>query len=586
LNPTLLLAIATLALVVGPLLERAARRMTPLAGLIDGATVGGIVVFSLLHLMPEAGAHLGWWAMAWLALGLMLPLWAERMLVQASQSWRLSIGFLVLVLFLVHELIESAALASKAYDERVGLMTLLVVVGHRLPLGLLLWGQTRARFGRPVSIAVLALVASFTWFGPMWVSPSNETFSAVLSALLAGGLMHLVLQHAPANAPAAGGARHLASAVGFIVAVSLFVPYLAGGAADHVHGELHAHGTGRVARRVGELVLETALPLVIGVIGATLIEAFLPSSFTRWLSRGSKVRQALSGVAIGAPMPVCSCGVLPVYRSLIQKGVPITAALALLVAAPEIDLASFLLSWPMLGPATAIARLLCALVLALCIGWIVGSFVHRERGVASGVDEREPAGSWAAVQRALLETWGHLAPWILIGLVATALVEPWISTDWAAATPPWAQVLVLSLAGMPTYICATAATPFAALLLAKGFTPGAVIAFLLSGRVRRHCFHGDLRAGLGRRRGARQRREPRPGGAHRDSRHRHVRRDRDPARPDAVGPDPRGPARLLRAAVDRRRTGFARARARPRARGRRARTRLNARSRELCPGAC
>ena len=61
------------------------------------------------------------------------------------------------------------------------------------------------------------------------------------------------------------------------------------------------------------------------------------------------------------------------------------------------------------------------------------------------------------------------------------MVEPWISADWARAMPTWVQVLVLSLAGMPTYICATAATPFAALLLVKGFAPGAVIAFLLTG---------------------------------------------------------------------------------------------------------
>lgn len=492
-NPTLLLAIATLALVVGPLLERVARRAGWIAAAIDGATVGGIVVFSLLHLMPEAGAHLGWWALLWLALGLMLPVWAERLLEQASQTWRLTIGFLVLVLFLLHEVIESAALATKAYDERVSMVTLIVVVGHRLPLGLLLWGQTRQRFGRPVSIAVLALVASFTWFGPMIVPAESGAFSATLSALLAGGLLHLVLQHAPKRTTGEVRSIHGWSALGFIVAVALFVPYLTGGAAEHVHGEVHAHGAGELAHRVLDLVYETALPLLVGVLGAALIEAFLPGSMTRWLSRGSKLRQAVSGVVIGAPMPVCSCGVLPVYRSLIQKGVPATAALALLIAAPEIDLASLLLSWPMLGPATTIARLLCALILALAVGLIVGRMVRGASVCALHEGEGARPGSWASMRRALFETWGHLAPWILVGLVATALVEPWISTDWAAATPAWVQVIVLSLAGMPTYICATAATPFAALLLAKGFTPGAVIAFLLTGPATNVTTFGALR---------------------------------------------------------------------------------------------
>ena len=43
-NASLLLTIATLALVVGPLLERVGRRLPVLAALIDGATVGGIVI--------------------------------------------------------------------------------------------------------------------------------------------------------------------------------------------------------------------------------------------------------------------------------------------------------------------------------------------------------------------------------------------------------------------------------------------------------------------------------------------------------------------------------------------------------------
>ena len=47
-NATLLLAIATLALVVGPLLEGVGRRLPALAAAIDGATVGGIVVLSVL----------------------------------------------------------------------------------------------------------------------------------------------------------------------------------------------------------------------------------------------------------------------------------------------------------------------------------------------------------------------------------------------------------------------------------------------------------------------------------------------------------------------------------------------------------
>ena len=483
-NPTLLLAIATLALVVGPLFDKLARRVPVVPALIDGATVGGIVVVSLLHLMPEAGAHIGWWALVLLAVGLVLPVFAERLLASSTGNLKLPLGALIVILFMTHELIESAALATKANEERVGIATLLVVVGHRLPLGLLLWGQTKRRFGATWSLVTLAAVASFTWFGPVLVPVAAEgTFTAVLSALLAGGLLHLVLQHAPASEHQHEneGVRHAWSAVGMLTAVAFFVPYLISSDAARPG---HEHGTAQVPGRLEDLLLATALPLLIGVCGAALIEAFLPASLRNLLGRGPRWKRVLMGVAVGTPVPMCSCGVLPIYRSLMRKGVGATAGLAFLIAAPEIDLSSVLLSVPLLGTHTTIARLACALVLALVIGWVVGALAERETLHAEHEpehDEPRPAGAVAAVRHALLETWGHLSPWILAGLVLTVLAEPWISTEWASGLSPWVQVVVLSLAGMPTYICAAAATPFAALLLAKGFSSGAVIAFLLTG---------------------------------------------------------------------------------------------------------
>lgn len=491
-NSTVLLTIATLALVVGPLLERLGRRLPAVAAMIDGLTVGGIVMISLFELMPEAGAHLGWWALVLFVLGLCLPLAAERALVKSS-SLRTSVGVLVLLLFIAHVVIEGAALASKSHDERLGIATLVVVVGHRLPLAALLWGQASRRFGRTIAMGTLAAVAALTWFGPKLIPNEHGEFTAALSALLAGGLLHLVLQHRPHldETRMSPRATNAWATLGVLAAVFLLVSQLWGGEAGHDHGSTDLPG------RLYALVLEVSFPLLIGVLGAALIEAFMPPSAARWLSRGSRLHQSLRGVAIGAPMPVCSCGVLPIYRSLIQKGVPPAAALSLLIAAPEIGIDSFLLSWPLLGPSTTFARLACALVLALVVGWIVGGLKGRSTTHTPECDAGAAAEAHLppvqAIRRGLLETWGHLGPWILLGLVATAMVEPWISTEWSRVLPPWAQVLVLSLAGMPMYICATAATPFAALLLVKGFAPGAVIAFLLTGPATNLTTFGALR---------------------------------------------------------------------------------------------
>lgn len=491
-NANLALAIVTLALVVGPLLERFGRRTPALAAVVDGATVGGILVVSLLHLLPEAGDHLGWWSLALLLAGLVLPHASERYLTRRWEGWRVTIGLLALLVLAVHLLIEGAALASTAHEERIGLALVLVVAGHNLPIGLLLWGQARRRFSVAWSLLLILGLGSLAWFGPLLMASGRGTFQAVCSALLAGGLLHLVLEH---GLPAPGWRRTRAldawsgvAAVGTAVGLATYLAR-----APHVHAHVHEHVHGQIGARFVELLLETAPPLLLGVAGAALIEAFLPGRAFRWLSRGGQAQRALRGVALGAPMPVCSCGVLPIYRSLVQRGVAPTAALALLIAAPEIGLDSILLSWPLLGSHATVARVVAALLLALGVGWIVGRLAGEPAPVRDAPRDEADRRGWRDVRRGLLETWGHLSPWILVGLLATVLVEPWLSTDWAAATPAWLQVLGLSLAGMPTYICATAATPFAALLLAKGFAPGAVIAFLLTGPATNVTTFGALR---------------------------------------------------------------------------------------------
>ncbi|HUR28233.1 MAG TPA: permease [Planctomycetota bacterium] len=481
-NASLLLAIATLALVVGPLLERVARRQPRIAGLVDGMTVGGIVVVALLHLMPESAAHLGLWAGLLFLVGLFLPLVTERALVNRWQGWRITVGALILVLFVAHLLFEGAALASTASNERLAIATVLVVAGHNLPLGVLLWGQTRQRFGRAWSMVVLGAVAAITWFGP-FMPISSLTFSAACSALLAGGLLHLVLQHDSGHHEHEGRAlRNTWAAVGTVAAAWILIRYLGveeEGSPEHAHGGAHLPGA------FLHLFLRTAPALLLGVLAAGLIEAFLPEVATRWLSRGSSFGQAMRGVIVGTPMPVCSCGVLPIYRALLVRGVPATAALALLVAAPEIGVDSLLLSWTLLGWEATLARLSAALVLALAIGWFVGRMAETRTPKPPEHEHAKPARTGLAnVAHGLFETWAHLGPWILLGLFATVFIETFMTpeaTAWARGIAPWKQVIVLSLAGMPSYICASAATPLAALLLASGFAPGAVLAFLLTG---------------------------------------------------------------------------------------------------------
>ena len=94
-----------------------------------------------------------------------------------------------------------------------------------------------------------------------------------------------------------------------------------------------------------------------------------------------------------------------------------------------------------------------------------------------------PEKLWAGFKYALVELWGDMAVWFLVGLalagVITTLVPTEIMTRYLGGGLP--AMLIMLAAGIPLYICATASTPIAAALILNGVSPGAALVFLLAG---------------------------------------------------------------------------------------------------------
>jgi hypothetical protein len=67
------------------------------------------------------------------------------------------------------------------------------------------------------------------------------------------------------------------------------------------------------------------------------------------------------------------------------------------------------------------------------------------------------------------------------GIALAALAEPYLDPAWFSGLPRGADVVLLALVGLPVYVCASGATPLAAVLLSKGVSVGAVLAFLITG---------------------------------------------------------------------------------------------------------
>lgn len=119
------------------------------------------------------------------------------------------------------------------------------------------------------------------------------------------------------------------------------------------------------------LVVESAPWLLVGYLLAGIIKQVVPSSWVeRQLARpglGSIVR----GAVIGAPLPLCSCGVIPTALAIRKAGASRSATASFLVATPETGVDSIAYSYAILGPVFAVARPLGALLSAVSAGVLV-----------------------------------------------------------------------------------------------------------------------------------------------------------------------------------------------------------------------
>lgn len=85
------------------------------------------------------------------------------------------------------------------------------------------------------------------------------------------------------------------------------------------------------------VVLEGVPFILAGVLLSGLIDVFLPPrTLTRLLPRNAAAGILLGGV-LGAVLPMCECGIVVVIRRLLRKGLPLSNAMAYMLAAPVVN---------------------------------------------------------------------------------------------------------------------------------------------------------------------------------------------------------------------------------------------------------
>ncbi|MDD2463654.1 MAG: SO_0444 family Cu/Zn efflux transporter [Desulfobulbus sp.] len=256
---------------------------------------------------------------------------------------------------------------------------------------------------------------------------------------------------------------------------------------------------------VWHLLEESSFYILLGLLVAGLLKVFLSPDFVSAHLGKGRIKSVFKAALLGVPIPLCSCGVLPAAAQLKRQGANKGATTAFLISTPESGADSIAISWALLDPLMTIARPVAAFISAFVAG-VLENFIgdgdqaagppplqmaslslancsDEHCGCQLSQEKENENKIIAGVKYAVNEIWGDLAGWFFIGIAIAAIITTLVPDDFVSRHlgGGLGSMLLMLVAGVPMYICATASTPIAAALILKGVSPGAALVFLLSG---------------------------------------------------------------------------------------------------------
>ncbi|MHC4741091.1 MAG: SO_0444 family Cu/Zn efflux transporter, partial [Planctomycetota bacterium] len=246
-----------------------------------------------------------------------------------------------------------------------------------------------------------------------------------------------------------------------------------------------------IAAEFWATVAEMSPFLLFGFFVAGVLSVLVSQTFVERHLGGGGLWPLIKASVFGVPLPLCSCGVIPVSMSLHKHGAGKGSTISFLLSTPQTGVDSIFVTLSLLGPIFAIFRPIAAFATGIIGGSLVDAFEARAAQPSppekctdeccSDADEKGRARR--AFKYGFITLPRDIGKAMLVGLIIAAVISVLVPSDFFAehlGTGIFAMVVMMFL-GIPVYVCATASVPVAAALIMKGLTPGAALVFLMTG---------------------------------------------------------------------------------------------------------
>lgn len=266
--------------------------------------------------------------------------------------------------------------------------------------------------------------------------------------------------------------------------------------------------------------------ILFGLMFAGILHELVPDTIVSKHLGKSSVWSVIKATIFGIPLPVCSCGVVPLATSIKKSGASNGSTLAFLISTPITGVDSILATYGMFGWAFTIYRVVSSMIISIIAGVLANFYPEEEleqkpkpaftaaphatksfgatnfsaNFATAQVSKQEESCCVSACgcenteqkkrfsfTKAMKYAFGTLlkdiASPLLVGLLLGALITVAIPDNLSAILKEYSLLsyIIVILIAVPMYVCATASLPIAAGLMLAGVSPGAAFVFLSAG---------------------------------------------------------------------------------------------------------
>ncbi|MFD0589781.1 permease [Paenibacillus sp. GCM10027627] len=246
------------------------------------------------------------------------------------------------------------------------------------------------------------------------------------------------------------------------------------------------------------ILLEAFPFILLGVIFSALLQVFVSDDTIRKFTPRNRYAGVLFGGLIGILFPLCECGMIPVIRRLIRKGMPAYIGVVYLLAGPIVNpivFASTITAFRE-APEMAYTRMALGFAVAVAIGYAFSRKMDwNPLRVASAppssafhivtpsVGGTPPAtNKWTSTLTHASDEFFDMGKYFILGALLTALIQTSVERDilLSFADQPLLSYLFMLGFAFVLSICSTS-DAFIASSFQGVFQPGPLLAFLVFG---------------------------------------------------------------------------------------------------------